>query len=810
MENGQTNANNIIKQINNTIDYRRLLGSVLINWHWIALSVIVSLLIAFLYLRYTTPIYPISSRIMIEPKEVSAASNILTKFSSGANDPTNGNTDPNLFNEIYILTSQDLIATVVDSLDLNVQYFTEGRVNDEEVYETSPIKIVFDSAGYLGSTPFQFRIKGVNDEKFEIEEVISQHLSFNQWISRPYGRFMIQKSNRKEANMEYLKNHTPIIIKLTPFSNSTDATIAKLTVEVSDGRTSVLQLKYTDNLKKRGLDVMNTLIYFYRSKELENLNLSAERTREIIERYKMRFMDDLKSKDSLEADIKLKNNIVDIKAQAATVLAQKTSLEQQAEQLTLQKRAIAELKQNILYGAGARDEVIAGVVVKDEYLTALISGYNLLIQKAGSVERNTAPLNPSYLKLREDIDAQRKQIADACDRIAGSLSASLQNTVKNIDQSEVLMQTYPSTEIDMAESKREYPMLTEMYLYIYQRGIENDINQYATTNKSKIVVAPFVKDEPIKPVRNNIYAMMLAFGLMVPISIIFGKELLNNKIVNENDIDTITTMPIIGAISRSDGSSNNKHIVVGPNIRTTVAEQFRLIRANLEFISAGGNKKVYLITSSMSGEGKTFISLNLGLTMTMANKRVVIMEFDLRKPKFSNYLGLPTDGGISGYLAGIGGIASTIKPSGVHENLYVANCGPVPPNPGELLTLPTTQQLIEELSEMFDIVIIDTAPIGLVSDALVLSKFSDVNMFVVRQSYTLKEQLKFLNALYADHKVKNAGILFNGVEYLKQYGYGYGYGNSYSYQYGGGYYAQEPMKKKKKGVLNFLLNKQDA
>lgn len=304
--------------------------------------------------------------------------------------------------------------------------------------------------------------------------------------------------------------------------------------------------------------------------------------------------------------------------------------------------------------------------------------------------------------------------------------------------------------------------------------------------------------------------MMLAFGLMIPISIIFGKELLNNKIVNENDIDTITTMPIIGAISRSDGSSNNKHIVVGPNIRTTVAEQFRLIRANLEFISAGGNKKVYLITSSMSGEGKTFISLNLGLTMTMANKRVVIMEFDLRKPKFSNYLGLSTEGGISGYLAGIGGIASTIKPSGVHENLYVANCGPVPPNPGELLTLPTTQQLIEELSEMFDIVIIDTAPIGLVSDALVLSKFSDVNMFVVRQSYTLKEQLKFLNALYVDHKVKNAGILFNGVEYLKQYGYGYGYGNSYSYQYGGGYYAQEPMRKKKKGVLNFLLNKQDA
>jgi len=205
-----------------------------------------------------------------------------------------------------------------------------------------------------------------------------------------------------------------------------------------------------------------------------------------------------------------------------------------------------------------------------------------------------------------------------------------------------------------------------------------------------------------------------------------------------------------------------------------------------------GNKKVFLITSSMSGEGKTFVSLNLGITMTLARKRVVIMEFDLRKPKLSAYLNLENEGGISGYLAGYNGIDKVIKSSGVHENLFIANCGSIPPNPGELLALPTLKQLMEELQEMFDIIIVDTAPIGLVSDALLLSQFSDINMFVVRQSYTMKEQVRLFHSLHQEKKINNAVILFNGVLFLKKYGYSgfQGLGSEY-----GSYYSDVKRKK---------------
>lgn len=802
MENNQ-NSPNIIKQINTSIDFKRLLGEIVTHWYWFVFSLLIFLTGAFLYLRYTTPLYSIESMIMIEQQTSSPANVILNKFSSGSGEGEGNDAGPNLFNEIFLLTSQDLINAVVDSLDMNIQYFMQGRVKEDEVYEQAPIRFLFDSSGYLGATNFELRFKSISDDRFELEEAVSQQFSYNQWIQRPYGRFKIIKSPLKEANLGYLDNHTEIIIRIMPMGAASGMVSSKFNVVVSDGRTSVLKLSYTDNLPQRGLDFMHVVIYNYRLKELENMTLSAVKEKQIIDRYKKEFAAGLKSQDSAAAEIKLKNNLVDITAQTSSLLTDKALLQQTIEQLTSQKEAVRNLKEDILYGSGARGEVIAGVSVTDENIHALVIQYNALIQKMESVERNTAPLNPTYLKMKDDIDALRKQMADACDRVNSSLNVSIQNASKNLSESESVIQTLPTAEIDIADSKREYPVLTELYLYVYQRGVENEIKQYATTNKSKVVVNPYASGVPIKPVKKNIYGVMILLGLILPAAIIISRILLNNKVINENDVEAITSIPIIGAIARAEHNGQNKHIVVGPHIRTAIAEQFRLIRANLEFMSAGGNKKIYLITSSMSGEGKTFVALNLGITMTLAKKRVVIMEFDLRKPKLTNYLGLQTDGGISGYLAGLGGIASAVKPSGVHENLYVANCGPIPPNPGELLVLPAVQQLIEELSEMFDVVIMDTAPIGLVSDALILSKYSDINMFVVRQSYTIKEQLKLFDGLYREKKIKNPAILFNGVEYLKKYGYGSGYGYS---SYGQGYYA-EPTTKKKKSLFDVLFKK---
>jgi capsular exopolysaccharide synthesis family protein len=800
MENNQISDK--LRQINSGFDFKRILGSVLSKWYWFVLSLIVTFTIGFLYLRYTTPWYSIKSLLLIESQQKGVGS-LLSKLGDGQDGGGMANGNTNLFNEMFMLTSQDLIEMAVDSLDMNIQYSAQGRVREDELYDKAPIQIVFDSLGYLGSGMQEIRLTQLVDGLFEFNEgEIKSRVLFDKWIKRPYGTFKILYTKGENVNRGYLTDQTEIIVRVSPLRSAVGRALSVFKVNVSDGRTSLLDLSYTDNIRQRGVDFLNVLIYYYRKKELEDLNLSAEKTREFIDLQKANLIAELQSRDSVEEQIKTENKIIDIKTQASSIMAEKSAQQEKIQQLIFQKQAVQSLKEDILEGVGSRYEVMAGVSLSDPVIASLIGEYNTLVQKKELLERNTAPMHPSLIKAKNDIAALRKNIADACDRVIDNLNMNIQNAGQNISRYNASMASIPAAERSINNTKREYPLIQGVYLYLYQRGVENDIAQYAAANKSKVVVAPYAEDAPIKPVKKSIYAMVVLLGLLLPGGIIIGRVMLNNKVINEKDIEALTTLPVIGSIARSP-NSDKKQIVVGPHIRTGIAEQFRLIRANLEFMSAAGHKKNYLVTSSMSGEGKTFVSLNLGITMTLAKKRVVIMEFDLRKPKLSSYLGLHNEGGISSYLAGISGIEKVIKASGVHENLYIANCGPIPPNPGELLVLPTTQQLIEELQEMFDIIIMDTAPIGLVSDALILSQYSDINLFIVRQSYTMKEQIRLFDTLYKERKIRNAAIVFNGVEYLKKYGYGYG--GSYGYQYNSGYYDEEI--KGEKSLVDKLFRK---
>jgi tyrosine-protein kinase Etk/Wzc len=808
MENNQLTDK--LKQLNSGIDFKRILGSVLSKWYWFVLCVATTFTIGYLYIRYTTPEYSIKSQVLIEEVNKSPGSNLLNQMNSGGGQQAAGGLNQNLFNEMFVLRSQDLIGMVVDSLNLNVRFWTQGRIKQDEIFQTCPIDIVFDSNGYVGGYTQEIRLKQIVDGLFEFkEEKITDRVLYDAWIPRPYGRFKIVYRNGGDVNKEYLKKNTEIIVRIEQAKNTIGRTLGAFQVLVSDGRTSLLDLIYTDNLPGRGVDLMNVLIHFYRKKELEDLNLSAQKTREFIAQLKTDLIKDLKFRDSVEEGIKLQNKLIDVSTQASSFLAEKTTQQQRIQALLIQKQEVQSLKRNVVDGAGSRFQVIAGVGADDPFIVKLVGDYNTAISQMEVTERNTGKLHPSVLKIKADIAAMRKQIADACDRVTTSLDISLQNASRNLSESDQMIQAIPTAERNISDVKREYNVMQSIYLYLYQRGVENDIQQYSAGNKSKVVVAPYASGEPIKPVNKTIYAMCILLGLLLPGSIIVTRVMLNNKVINENDIENLTSIPIIGTITRAPEGVKNKNIVVGPHIRTTIAEQFRLIRANLEFMSANGNKKVFLVTSSMSGEGKTFVSLNLGITMTLAKKRVVIMEFDLRKPKLSSYLGLQNDGGISAYLAGMSGIERVIKASGVHENLYIANCGPVPPNPGELLVLPSAQQLIDELQEMFDIIIIDTAPIGLVSDALILSQYSDTNMFIIRQSYTVKDQIRLFDTLYKEKKIRNAAIIFNGVEFLKKYGYGYGGAYGYGYQYGGsgGSYYMDDGKPARKKLMDVLFKK---
>ncbi len=788
----------ILKQINSTIDFKRLLGALISNWYWFVLAVSITMTAGFLYLRYTTPIYAIESSILINNEDGdNVAQNVLTQLA-----PEKGKSRVNLYNEKVILESQDMIADVVDSLDLNIRYWAIGRVKETEIYDECPIRVVFDSSGFKGRG-INLSIKQIVDGQFEIiEGEESSRVLYDTWIKRPWGRFKIIYKEGRHVNKGYL-DATTFLVKIRELDDAVGSVGGRFSVYLNDGRNSLLDLAFTDNIPSRGVDFLDVLIYFYRKKELENINHRAKKTREFINDRKANMVQELKAMDSLSVNIQLDNDIINPAAQTSGFLAEKAKSETEIEQLNIKQNEIRSLINNMRTGAGSRNEVIAGVTVADPTLSTLIAQYNTQVKKLEELARNFGPSHPSLRELESQIAAMRKSITDASLRVQETLNRQLANAMQNAQEAEEKIRIAPTVDNDIKEVTRNYPVLQSIYLFLYQKGVENEISEYAATNKSQVVVEPHSSGGPIKPVPKSIYAMMILLGLLVPGGYIVIREMMNNSVINDNDIEAITDIPVIGSISRVEEATNRENtIVVGPHIRTGVAEQFRLIRANLEFMSSSRDSRVFMITSSSSGEGKSFISINLGVTMTLAKKRVVIMEFDLRKPKISQYLGLPNNGGISGYLAGMTGLEAVLKASGIHENLYIANCGPIPPNPGELLVSGKMNQLMTDLKEMFDVVIIDTAPIGLVSDALILSQHADVNLFIVRQSFTAKDQVRMFDVLHKDGKIQNPAIIFNGVEFLKKYGYGYGSGSGYGYSYGYGYgygYTEPSKKKKNKG-----------
>lgn len=803
--NQQQFSDRIIKQLNSSFDFKRLLGTLLSNWYWFVLLISITLTAGFLYLRYTTPIYEINSSILIDENQENVAKNVMSQL-----DPQNDKSKVNLFNEKVILQSQDLVAKVVDSLDMNVRYWAMGRIKETEIYDESPIKIIFDTTGFSG-VPVQLQIKQVTHGQFEVTgpDNITERVLYDTWVRKNYGRYKILYTNGPRVNAGYLKT-TEFIVKITRMEEAVGVAAASFDVDLNDGRTSLLDLQYWDNLPQRGIDFMKVLIYYYQKRELENINMTAEKTRGFINEKKASIMEDLRGMDSLTVSIKQDNDVVDLKAQTGAFLNEKTAAETTIEQLQIKKQVLNAIKGIAQSGS---NKVITAGGIDDPILGQLIVEHNTTLQRKEQLARNTGPENPVLKELETELDEIRRRISDAAERADRTVSITLANAYNNVRENEDRIRNTPTVERDMRDANRGYDVLQSIYLFLYQKGVENEINVYAATNKSKVVVVPYTSGIPISPIPKNIYAMMFMIGMLIPGSILIAREMLNNKVINDHDIESLTNIPMVGTISRVEAATNRENtIVVGPHIRTGVAEQFRLIRANLEFMAAAQNNRVLMITSSSSGEGKSFISINLGITMTLAKKRVVIMEFDLRKPKISQYLGLPNDGGISGYLAGINGLEGALKASGIHENLYIANCGPIPPNPGELLVLPKTAQLIQELQEMFDVVIIDTAPIGMVSDALILSQYAGINLFVVRQSYTVKDQVRMFDVLHKDGKIQNPAIIFNGVEFLKKYGYGYGgsgYGYSYGYGYGYGYY-DEGKSKKKTGISGLFMKQQEG
>jgi capsular exopolysaccharide synthesis family protein len=392
----------------------------------------------------------------------------------------------------------------------------------------------------------------------------------------------------------------------------------------------------------------------------------------------------------------------------------------------------------------------------------------------------------TYIEKTKEVKRIRDAIIGGLSKLIAISEVNATQLEKTISENTQRLKNVPGLQNELLNYSRNQKIIEELYLFLKKKGEEAGITSASTLSNSRIVDPALVNNSPISPTPSKEYSLALFLGLLIPAAIAYLIELFNDKIRYRDDIEKQTNTPIIAEVGHSD---ENKSLVVTSKSRKVIAEQFRMIRTNIQYLVGAKDKFTVLVTSSFSGEGKSFISTNVAAALALTGKKTVILEFDLRKPKIIEGLGMVKGPGITNFVVGKSELKDTIRQVPDYENLWVIGCGAIPPNPAEMLLEKNIDLLFDYLKENFDAIVIDSAPVGLVTDSMTLSKFADATLYIVRHKYTMKKQIRLIDELYVTNKLPKLSIVINDVigstgGYYGYGGYGYGYGKTYGYGYG--------------------------
>ncbi len=742
-------------------------------WMWFILSLILSIIITFLYLRYTVPQYQVNATILIKDDKKGAD---LSQASEVFKDLDIFNSTSNLDNEIEVLKGRNLMLRVLKKLNLQTSFFKKGKIKTSEVYGNSiPFQVenlLTDSSAY----DQEIEIEILDQTKFTYRDNDSfTTYSFNQPINKKYATFSLRLNHNN-----FIKGEE-IILKINDLRKMAIKYSDMLTVSPTNKNASVVKLSINTNLPQKGIDLINTLISTYNEEAVEDKNTIALNTIKFIDE-RLRFL--VKELSVVEKDVevfKRKNNVTDVVSESQSYLQNSSEYEKKLSDFELQNSVLNLIEKYLNNPNNKFGIVPSSLSISDPTLQSLINSFNTLQLNYRRVANDTEAENPITLNLAEQLNTLRSSILENIKNIKRSLFISKQNISGNANKFQNQKNSVPYIERELLEIKRQQSIKEALYLYLLNKREESQLSLAATVSNSRIIDAADMEDEPVKPKKSMVYFIAFIAALGLPIFAISIKSAFDDKVKNIADIKYKTTTPILGEICNSQIFEK---LVIKKDSRTTIAELFRLIRSNLSFFANDTEKKVILVTSSMSGEGKTFFSINLGATLALAGNKVLLLEFDIRNPKLLKDLEIESKAGITNLIIGeTNNPSELIKPVDQIENLYVLGAGPLPPNPSELLLNARISEIFEYAKAHYDYIIVDSSPIGLVSDSFSLSKFVDQTVYMVRCNFTQKEQLNIIKDIYDNHKLTNPMIVLNDAQNdvsrnYYNYGYGYGYGQN--------------------------------
>lgn len=775
-------------------DYKTFLIKLLMYWPWIAGCVIAALVGAFFYLKTQTPFYTVSSSVLIKNENSKSGNSGASLADLGFVTSSTQNFD----NELEILRSRTLLKKVVTSLDLYIDYTLPGSFRPTELYKQSPVKVWItpEEADRLGSAEVDLHFK-----ENQLYEVTITH-NAQEWkkvieklpavFSTPAGVFTFSADSLQPAS------HVPELIQAKIISPNRVAASYRGRLSVSSGNrsTTIAQLSITDSQVARGTDFLNKLVELYNEEGNNDKNEVAAKTAEFIDERINIINRELGTTESELASFKQRAGVVDIASDASQAAGEQANYERAYAENEVQLSLMNHLKSHILNSENQYEVIPANIGLTNGDLNTVVERYNEMLIERKRLLRTSHEGNPAVQSLNASIEVMRNSVMAAIQTAEKGLQINRQALKTQTRKFAGKVSDAPVQEKEYLSMSRQQEIQANLYLMLLQKREENNITLASTANNARVIDEPLAGGQ-VSPQSSQIYMLAMVLGLGFPVGILFLWGLLQFRIKTRADVERITKLPIIGDIPLTEEAKDNA-IVVHENRNELMEEVFRSIRTNLQYMLSEG-QEVILFTSTTSGEGKSFTAGNLASSFAFMGKKVVIVGLDIRKPGLNKVFHISHHGqGISQYLADPQhtDLLSLCQKSTISDNLYILPGGEIPPNPTELVARPALDQAISILREHFDYVILDTAPIGMVTDTQLIARVADLSVYVCRSNYTIKSEFKLVNALKEEGKLPHPCVVINGIDMDKRetgsyYGYGkygkYGYGKKYGYGYGYGY-----------------------
>lgn len=754
-------------------DFSGLIKKYLKNWYLFAISIIVCGAITFAYLKIKKDVYLIKADILISEESGgnSMQTAMLKSFSFGNLVGGGGKVD----DEINMVSAHSTLRKVVKDLGLNKKHILRhSLLEKEELYREYPIEIyAAPSVEDTLSTTIQFKVRIDKEGHIVVksnralkgqEEVKSDR--FPMIVPTRYGNFVFNSTEHYVPGKKLATN-----ITICGYDKAAEDVNTNTFISIPERRSNLIHLETHETDIDRGKDLLNTIIRVYNERGIDEKNQEAGLKAQFIDERVELVMQDLAQTEKQIEEYKKKNSLTDIETEAKIILEQNTVLKEKQIELEAQNQMVEIIEEFLRQDKNRYSLIPFNPSLSDESSAAAIQQYNALVLKRMEIAFSAKGDNKSLAVLNEQIDATRENVLSTLDGIKESLTISQKTLLAQEDKFGERIKNMPTQEREYIDMQRQQLIKQELFLFLLQKREENALNQSMATPKGSIVNEAYNMTDPISTPKIITLLMGLLIGGIIPIVYLYLKDLLRTKFSTRNELESLTALPVLGEICTH---KTKDRIVIREGENSSIAELFRLIRNNIQFMLNGESKeKVILVTSSISGEGKSFISSNLAVSMALLGKRVLLIGMDIRNPQLGTYLNLHSAKGLTNFLVDTHTtLADITLTDAIQKGLDIILAGPIPPNPSELLLSKRVDELFMQLRERYDYIIIDSAPVSMVADTFSLTRIADTTVYVCRANYTKKEYIRYVNRIAAEKRLGKVSIILNGTEAQQGYGYG--------------------------------------